>query len=210
MLRQRYPLNVDLARAFTEFLDSENILYKVHSHNLADELEEVLQHENFIVDRSDESDAKVSAKLVRLMQFGITSEKSGEQAPADIMESVPMPVHRSSRPSKKTGSDSDSDDSSASTTRKAATPSQAGSETRTRRMMTTRRVCRPMTRLRRTFAQQCCFNRTWLRQRSRCPWRLGNVHSTLMIGHRNTVRVVLPMSLPSTRAPYQRSVGWAA
>jgi hypothetical protein len=116
MLRQRYPLNVDLARAFTEFLDSENILYKVHSHNLADELEEVLQHENFIVDRSDESDAKVSAKLVRLMQFGITSEKSGEQAPADIMESVPMPAHRPSRPQKKTGSDdSDSDDSSAST-----------------------------------------------------------------------------------------------
>ena len=99
-------------------------------------------------------------------------------------------------------------------TRTTAVPVHArlAVQTRTRRMMTTRRVCqpRPMTRLRRTFAQRCCFNRTWLRQRSRCPWRLGNVHSTLMIGHHNTVRVVLPMSLPSTRAPYQRSVGWAA
>ena len=80
MLRKRYPMRVDLAREFAEFLDSENFIYQAHDHNLGDDLEEVLQPENFIVDRSDESAEKVSAKLrlVRLMQFGITSEKSGD------------------------------------------------------------------------------------------------------------------------------------
>jgi hypothetical protein len=67
-------------------------------------LEEVLQHENFIVDRSEESDDKVSAKLVRLMQFGITSEKSGEQSAAEVADSL-LPA-RESRPVR-SGSKSD-------------------------------------------------------------------------------------------------------
>ena len=98
MLRQRYRLNADLARAFAKWLDEENINYRLTSHDITKDLEEVLQHENFIVDRSEESDDKVSAKLVRLMQFGITSEKSGEQSAAEVADTLfPSPA-REPRP----------------------------------------------------------------------------------------------------------------
>jgi hypothetical protein len=80
-------------------------------------LEEVLQHENFIVDRSEESDDKVSAKLVRLMQFGITSEKSGEQSAAEVADSLlparePRPVRSGSKSDEVFVEDVESDEDS--------------------------------------------------------------------------------------------------
>jgi hypothetical protein len=117
MLRQRYRLNADLARAFAKWLDEENINYRLTSHDITKDLEEVLQHENFIVDRSEESDDKVSAKLVRLMQFGITSEKSGEQSAAEVADSLlparePRPVRSGSKSDEVFVEDVESDEDS--------------------------------------------------------------------------------------------------
>jgi hypothetical protein len=77
MVRQRFPMDVDLARSFLAFLDDNNVLYKSHDHQLGRHLEEAMKLENFIVDRTDTSDDRVSPKLVDMMQFGITSYNHG-------------------------------------------------------------------------------------------------------------------------------------
>ena len=41
------------------------------------DLDDVLQHENFVADRSNDSSHRVSPSLIRLLQFGITSYNHG-------------------------------------------------------------------------------------------------------------------------------------
>ena len=77
MIRQRFPLRVDLAREFLEWLDQHNVLYQAHNHHLHHDLDNVLQHQNFVVDRSDDSTHRVSPSLIRLLQFGISSYNHG-------------------------------------------------------------------------------------------------------------------------------------
>jgi hypothetical protein len=100
LIRQRFPMSVDAARALLHFLDTKNVIYKAHEHNLSCDIDTVMQLENFIVDRSDNSEMKVSPKLVRMMQFNTTTYNLGtaeEVSPA----AAPLPTEAvSSSPSK--------------------------------------------------------------------------------------------------------------
>ena len=87
MIRQHFPLSVDDAKAFLQFLDNKNLIYKATDHRLDRELETVMQPSNFIVDRTNDSANKVSPKLIRLMQFNnstynLGTAESVEPAPA--------------------------------------------------------------------------------------------------------------------------------
>jgi len=77
LIRIRFPMRVDDSRRFLGFLDRSSITYMATEHRLTQGLDEAMDYENLIVDRTDESDNKVSKKLVRLMQFGITSYNHG-------------------------------------------------------------------------------------------------------------------------------------
>ena len=77
LIRIRFPLRVDNSRRFLGFLDRSSIAYKATEHRLAEGLDDAMDYKNFIVDRTDEGGNKVSKKLVRLMQFGITSYNHG-------------------------------------------------------------------------------------------------------------------------------------
>ena len=74
LIRQRFPMSVNAARALLHFLDTKNVIYKAaHEHNLSCDIDAVMQLDNFIVDRSDNSEVMVSPKLVRMIQFNTTS-----------------------------------------------------------------------------------------------------------------------------------------
>ena len=91
LIRQRFPMSVDAARALLHFLDTKSVIYKAHEHNLSCDIDTVMQLENFIVDRSDNSEMKVSPKLVRMMQFNTTTYNLGtaeEVSPA----AAPLPT----------------------------------------------------------------------------------------------------------------------
>ena len=97
MDRIRFMMRVDNARRFLAFLDSCNLAYLEEEHRLGDGLEETMELKNFIIDRSDASDNKVSRKLVRLMEFNTTSyhtEASKDEAVTP--ESQAERVHASS------------------------------------------------------------------------------------------------------------------
>ena len=76
MIRQRFPLSVDEARAFLQFLDNKNLIYKAADHRLARDrdLETVMQPSNFIMDHTNDSDNKVSPKLVNSTSVHIIME----------------------------------------------------------------------------------------------------------------------------------------
>jgi len=69
LLRQRFPMTVDDARAFLQFLDNKNVIYKAADHRLDRDLESIMQPANFIMDRTNNSDNKVSPKLIKLMHY---------------------------------------------------------------------------------------------------------------------------------------------
>jgi hypothetical protein len=77
LVRKRFPLRVDLVRAFLSWLDNNNDLYKRNVHQLDEGLDEALAEANYIVDRTSTSEHPVSAKLVRIMQFSTSTYNSG-------------------------------------------------------------------------------------------------------------------------------------
>jgi len=77
LVRIRFPMRIEPSRKFLDWLDRSSIAYIATEHQLANGLDETMNADNFIVDRTDSSDNHVSKKLVRLMQFGITSYNHG-------------------------------------------------------------------------------------------------------------------------------------
>jgi hypothetical protein len=86
LIRQRFPMSVDDARAFLKFLDNKNLIYKAADHRLGHDLEAVMQPSNFIMDRSNDSDCKVSPKLIQLMHY---SKSTYHHGTAESVEPAP-------------------------------------------------------------------------------------------------------------------------
>ena len=83
-------MSVDDARAFLQFLDNKNLIYKAADHRLGHDLEAVMQPSNFIMDRSNDSDCKVSPKLIQLMHY---SKSTYHHGTAESVEPAPAAVH---------------------------------------------------------------------------------------------------------------------
>ena len=92
LVRIRFPMRIEPSRRFLGWLDDSSIAYMGTEHQLAEGLDEAMKVENFIVDRTDSSDNHVSKKLVRLMQFGITSYNHGTAGTDSDQATPPVTV----------------------------------------------------------------------------------------------------------------------
>jgi hypothetical protein len=77
LLRKRTALNIDKCRKCLQFLKDNNVVYKANENSIDEKMFDTLNLDDFIIDRTDASENIVNPKLVRLMQFGISSYNTG-------------------------------------------------------------------------------------------------------------------------------------